>query len=159
MAVASSGRVDAAGSECGNQLGRRNLTDAQRVQLALRLKPVAQAKAKERQKEGASAKVPQIFGEAKEAMEQVAEAAGVSAETVRKVEKVNAKAVPELRAAMNANAVTINTAEVARCNFLAGPRDFPRTVLVKVDTPEHDPRRCGLKTRSREPLRCAPKSK
>jgi transcriptional regulator with XRE-family HTH domain len=96
-------------------LRRRNLTDAQRVQLALRLKPVAQAKAKERQKEHGGTthgkkSLPQILGGVKEATEEVAEAAGVSAETVRKVERVNAKATPELRAAMNANAVTINTA-------------------------------------------------
>lgn len=93
-----------------NQLGRRNLTDAQRVQLALRLKPVAQAKAKERQKEGGATKVVEKSREPVRVDKEIAEAAGVSENTVRKVEKVNAKATPELRAAMNSNAVTINTA-------------------------------------------------
>lgn len=68
-----------------------------------------QAKAKERQVRKPESVLPksekQIHTD-----KQLSEVAGIAADTFRKVEKVNAKATPELRAAMNSNAATINTA-------------------------------------------------
>jgi transcriptional regulator with XRE-family HTH domain len=92
------------------------------------LKPVVQAKAKEQQVRKPES-VSQTFGKQIHVDKEVAEAAGVSAETVRKVERVNAKATPELRAAMNANAVTINTAAgltACRAAGNADPVDIPK---------------------------------
>ena len=47
-----------------NQLGRRNLIDYQRVELALALKPLIAKKAKEKQSEGGKKKVSQKSDEA-----------------------------------------------------------------------------------------------
>lgn len=80
-----------------NQLGRRNLPDAVRVQLALRLRPSLELKAKENQKSGGSAggkseaKGSQNSvkpSEKVDVQKEIAKAAGVSHDTVRKVETV-----------------------------------------------------------------------
>jgi ParB-like chromosome segregation protein Spo0J len=65
------------------QMARRNLTDAARVQLALRLKDLFAAKAKANQSLGRGAKA-----EAARTDESIGKAAGVSRDTVRKVADV-----------------------------------------------------------------------
>lgn len=74
-----------------NQLGRRNLTDAQRVKLALRLRPHLEEKAKERQQEhggtapgkSLKANLPEVIkSPAPQVRDQIAALAGVSARTV-----------------------------------------------------------------------------
>lgn len=82
--------------------------------LALKLKPIIAAEAKERMEEGKNqyTSPPQIFGEPSitpqeqkrtehknETDAQIAEKAGVSRETIRKVEKIEAQATPEIKAA------------------------------------------------------------
>ena len=96
-----------------NQFGRRNLSAYHRSILALKLKPVIAAKAKENMLAGVKIENPiQIFGEGslgKEAPKetksttkerttnaQIAKAAGVSDETIRKVEKIQKQAAPEI---------------------------------------------------------------
>jgi DNA invertase Pin-like site-specific DNA recombinase len=71
-----------------NQLGRRNLQDFQRIELAERLRPLLEAKAKGKQQEGGREKVPQNFAEPVETRQAIAEIAGVSRETVRKAEVI-----------------------------------------------------------------------
>jgi biotin operon repressor len=71
-----------------NQLGRRNLTDFQRIELAERLRPMLEAKAKGKQQEGGHEKVPQHFVEPLETRQAIAAIAGVSRETVRKAEVI-----------------------------------------------------------------------
>ena len=105
-----------------HQLGRRNLTDSQRVILALKLRPALEAKAKENKKQSggdrksSNAKsVCQTFDKPIEApvrvTQEIADAAGVSHETVRKVEKVLASAAPEsLKADMISGKTSINKA-------------------------------------------------
>ena len=112
-----------------NQLGRRNLTDFQRGEIALRMKPVIEAKAKENQRQspGATKKGRQISDDLSPVRtddivatggrstksekpsqisdsviekirtdEIVAKEAGVSRDTIRKVEKILEKATPEV---------------------------------------------------------------
>lgn len=111
-----------------NQFGRRDLTAYDRSVLALKLKPIIAAKAKEKQAEyhgnQYQSAVPQIFAEVqtttpqeqkknendRETNAQIAEKAGVSRETIRKVEKIEAQATPEIKAALRSGDLSINAA-------------------------------------------------
>ena len=116
-----------------HQLGRRNLTDSQRVILALKLRPSLEAKAKENLKAGGSAggksaskplmnsskasyshEANKKIGDAIKAAntrKALADAAGVSEQTVHRVEKVLASAAPEsLKADMISGKTSINKA-------------------------------------------------
>ena len=113
-----------------NQLGRRNLSAYDRSILALKLKPVIAAKAKEnslanlkqntdRQTfahrnncEETNTLTPPIEESAddRKTNAQVAQAAGVSRETIRKVEKIEAQASPEIKAALRTGDMSINAA-------------------------------------------------
>ena len=93
-----------------NNDGRRNIQDFQRVEIALKRKDVLAAQAKERQVAGENQytnkqvdRLPQEIGEGSkqnkklnETATKVAEYAGVSPETVRKVEKVLNNASEEI---------------------------------------------------------------
>jgi ParB-like chromosome segregation protein Spo0J len=70
-----------------NQLGRRNLTDFQRIELAEWLRPLLEARAKANQQLAGGA-VPQKVAEPVETRQAIAEIAGVSRETVRKAEVI-----------------------------------------------------------------------
>lgn len=106
-----------------NQFGRRDLTTYERSVIALKLKPVIAAKAKENQGTRTDLNFPQTFAECKEKTSakeqkqiendretnaQIAEQAGVSRETIRKVEKIEQKATPEIKAALKAGEISIN---------------------------------------------------
>ncbi|MCX7422517.1 MAG: hypothetical protein NT013_23640 [Planctomycetia bacterium] len=116
MAPAQSYAVDFAAADhdvvewiIKHQLGRRNLTDSQRVILALKLRPALEAKAKENKKQSggdrknSNAKsVSQNSDEPilpTKVVDEIAKAAGVSHDTVHKVEKVLASAAPDHRSA------------------------------------------------------------
>lgn len=100
-----------------NQFGRRNLSAYDRSLLALKLKPVIAAKAKENQIRKPAESVPKNSWEQTEQLPQlgkrkenrqnetayqVSKAAGVSEDTIRKVEKIEQKATPEIKAALKA---------------------------------------------------------
>lgn len=107
-----------------NQLGRRNLTDFQRAEIALRMKPVVSEAAKQRQCAGRPPKeVGQIFGQdngdehERKTDAIVAKEAGVSRETIRKVEMIlkdgNQELIDKLRSGEKADdgrKMTINKA-------------------------------------------------
>jgi len=90
-----------------HQLGRRNLTDAQRAAVALRLKPVLQEKAKANQsaaggdksKKGKKSLSPEL-AEPIDVRNELAEVAGVSHGTLSKVETVMAEGDDATKAAM-----------------------------------------------------------
>lgn len=114
---------------CQNQLGRRNLTDYQRGALALRMKPVIEARAKAQQGErtdirpksdesttdiftneiAPSAQVepatPAIRTDA-----AVASIANLGKDTIRKIEHIEQSAAPEIKALAAAGDVSINLA-------------------------------------------------
>jgi len=90
-----------------NQLGRRNIPLYVRAELALLLKPEIEKKARQRMSEGA--KGTQISAEAKgETRDQVAKAAGVSHDTIHKVEKIQEKASEETKQALRNGETSIN---------------------------------------------------
>lgn len=97
-----------------NQFARRDLNAYERSLLALKIKPDIAKKAKENQGTRSDLNIPQTFGESKEETTdkepqknehnnetdtQVAKLAGVSRETIRKVEQIEKHATPEVKAA------------------------------------------------------------
>ena len=87
-----------------NQFGRRNLSAYDRSVLALKLKPAIAAKAKQNQ--GERTDILQKSAESLTPIDtrlEVATVAGVSHDTIAKVEKINAEAPPELIAALRAS--------------------------------------------------------
>lgn len=126
-----------------NQLGRRNITDFVRGELALLAKPIIEGRAKEKQlatlKQGDSpvrpksderenieaeaedgqlatheqgdSPVPQISDEREMRTDDViASQAGVGRDTIRKIEKIQQTAVPEVLSAVRSGEISINTA-------------------------------------------------
>lgn len=77
-----------------NQFGRRNLSSAQRSELAMKLKPAIQKNAKENQKKAGGA-VRQKSDKPVDTYDELAKIAGVSADTIRKTEKIMNKGTPE----------------------------------------------------------------
>lgn len=81
-----------------NQDGRRNWNAFQRGEMALKLKPVLEAQAKERQARKPVKSVPEILPEQKQpdTRDVVGKMAGVSGKTIDKVEKILAAAPAEV---------------------------------------------------------------
>ena len=92
-----------------NQFGRRNLSAYDRSILALKLKPVIVEKAKERQIQGGKEKVVQKSAQAK-TRDELAKVAGVSHDTIHKVEKIEAEATPQVKQAVRDGKLSINQA-------------------------------------------------
>lgn len=98
------------------QLGRRNLTSYQRGELALKFEPLVKAQAKERQirKPASSDSVVKISSpqnpSSGKAREHVANIAGISFDTIKKVKKLNASADDETKRKLRRGEVTINGA-------------------------------------------------
>lgn len=98
-----------------NQLGRRNLTDYVRVELALLLKPLIAKKSEEvrRESQGRPNKLSQNSDAVIEFSkvrtdETIAAAAGVSRDTVRKVESIRENAPEEVQEATRAGVMSIH---------------------------------------------------
>ena len=95
-----------------NQFSRRNLSDYVRAQLALSLKGFFSEKAKENQHEGINqhslcqkSDKPSI-----DTKKELAQIAGVSHDTIAKVERIERQATPELKQAITDKKVSINSA-------------------------------------------------
>ena len=94
-----------------NQRGRRNLNDFQRTELQLKKKSAIAAKAKTNQQGGqGGVLLPQNSAKAIDTRAEIADAAGVSHDTVSKVERIQETAAPELVAALRESKVSINAA-------------------------------------------------
>lgn len=104
-----------------NQFGRRNLSAYDRTELALKLKPIVEAQAKENQKlsDGRGKKGCQKSDNLKDnsqprasidTKKEIAKVAGVSHDTIAKVAKIQAKATPEIKKAVKSGEMSINQA-------------------------------------------------
>jgi len=94
-----------------NQLGRRNISDFVRAELALVAKPLIEARAKANQKGGqGGVLLSQNLAEAIDTRAELAALAGVSHTNISKVERIKESAAPELLDAVRAGDVSINTA-------------------------------------------------
>lgn len=93
-----------------NQFGRRNLSNYQRSDLALKLEQLYSAKAKEKQKQ-AGGSLPQISAEAPiETRKELAKVAGVSHDTISKVKVIQNEAEDKLKTKLVNGEVSINQA-------------------------------------------------
>jgi hypothetical protein len=95
-----------------NQLARRNLQTYQRIKLELKRSDIIKARAKEHQIEGGRTKVPQITGEAINPRENstdriIGKLAGVSHDTVYKVQFLEKNAPDEVKEALAQGKTTI----------------------------------------------------
>ena len=95
-----------------NQFGRRNLSAYDRTELALKLKPIVEAKAIEKERErkttfqkSEKSSLPKI-----NTTKEIAKVAGVSHDTIAKVAKIQAKATPEVKKAVKSGEMSINQA-------------------------------------------------
>lgn len=91
-----------------NQLGRRNISDYDRVNLTLELKPMIAAKARGRMLSG-KADPTQKSAEG-ETREELATIAGISHDTIHKVEVIEKEAPPEIKEAARSGKISINKA-------------------------------------------------
>jgi phage N-6-adenine-methyltransferase len=99
-----------------NQLGRRNITAYCRAQLALRLKPVITEKAKENMSVGGKQglqKSDKPCVTPIDTRQELAEIAGLSHDTISKVEYINKNAEPEIKALVESGNISINQASKA----------------------------------------------
>lgn len=93
-----------------NQFSRRNLTPYQRAELALKLKPIIEAKAKIKQQKGGGA-VPQKSAEPHiETRKEIAREAGVSHDTITKTEFLQKHADEKTKTALRTGKTSINAA-------------------------------------------------
>jgi hypothetical protein len=93
-----------------NQLGRRNLSDATRIRLALRLEPILREQSQIRMLRGKHPVQNSAQGPAKRTRDVVAGLAGVSHDTVSRVKTILADGSPETIAAMEADEISIHQA-------------------------------------------------
>ena len=100
-------RADAEAWIIKNQLGRRNITAFVRSELALKLKPLIAAKGKVNNSKGGQG--CQISDKV-DTKRELARAAGVSHDTIHKVETVIEKGTPEVKAKARSGEISINTA-------------------------------------------------
>lgn len=91
-----------------NQFGRRNLSAYQRSLLALRLKPVFEEKAKENQ--GTRNDICQISDKCIDTKKELAKVAGVSHDTIAKVQKIEQKAPEQVKEKLKTGEISINQA-------------------------------------------------
>lgn len=92
-----------------NQFGRRNLSAYDRSVLALKLKPIIAGKAKVNQVKAGGA-VPQKSAKAIDTREELATIAGVSHDTIHKVEKIEAEATDRTKQLVREGKLSINQA-------------------------------------------------
>lgn len=90
-----------------NQFGRRNLSAYDRSILALKLKPVIAEKAKKNESKGGQG--CQISDKV-DTKKELAKVAGVSHDTIHKVEKIEAEATPQVKQAVRDGKLSINQA-------------------------------------------------
>lgn len=132
-----------------NQFGRRNLSDYQRGVLALRMKPIIEARALAKMLAGVSSNPSEIShegtqeifsGEVKQAApveapkpairtdEAVASLANISSNTIRKIEHIEEVAAPEVKALAAAGDVSINLA----AQFTDLPQETQQEALAAI---------------------------
>lgn len=100
-----------------NQFGRRNLSAYDRSVLALKLKPLIAEKAKENQVRTTENRVSQKSDEQKvSTKDALAKIAGVSHDTIHKVEAIEKKATPETKQQVREGKLSINQAYNAVTN-------------------------------------------
>ena len=120
-----------------NQFSRRNLPLYERARLALRLKPVIAERAKEQQ--GTRTDISQKSVKSIDTQKELAAAAGVSHDTIAKVEKIEANATPETKEALRRGEMSINQAfrEIQKNDQKAKREEAIQDQIAKPKTSNH----------------------
>lgn len=106
-----------------NQLARRNLDNVQKARMALLLKGVTAEKAKEKQRASGGA-VPQKSAKPViDTRKELARIAGISHDTINKVEAVDTHAPEPIKQAMTDKLISINKAYERTKNFQDMPKE------------------------------------
>lgn len=125
-------RDDAIEWMINNQLGRRNLNDYQRGVLALRMKPIIEARAKASMLEGKNqhSSPSEISHEGSHIRtdEAVANLANISSNTIRKIEQLEREALPEVKEWAATGEVSINLA----AQFAALPVEAQQEAIASI---------------------------
>lgn len=110
--ISFSDRIEAEHWIIKHQFGRRNLSAYDRSLLALKLKPIVEAKAKENLVKGAEMTNTGLQKSVKavNTQKEIAKVAGVSHDTIAKVEKIQKQATPEVKKAVKTGEMSINQA-------------------------------------------------
>lgn len=118
-----------------NQFGRRNLSDYQRGVLALRMKPIMEERARANLSAAGSIAAPgkpsQISDEVIKPIrtdEAVSELANISRDTIRKIERIEEVARPEVKALAAAGDVSINLAS----QFVDLPQEVQQEAIAAI---------------------------
>lgn len=109
-----------------NQFGRRNLSAYDRSVLALRLKPIMAEKAKKNMlatQKNESASAFQKSDKQVNTAKELAKVAGVSHDTIHKVEVIQEKAPEEIKQKVKSGELSINQAHKQVINKLVKPKD------------------------------------
>lgn len=124
-----------------NQFGRRNLSDYQRGVLALRMKPIMEERAKANHLANSGDKVSEAARQKSDtpvekfrADEAVSELANVSRDTIRKIERIEEAAQPEVKALAAAGDVSINLAS----QFVELPQEVQQEAIAAI-AEHHEP--------------------
>lgn len=124
-----------------NQFSRRNLPLYERARLALRLKPVIAERAKENQRTGAEMTNTGLQKSVKavDTQKELAAAAGVSHDTIAKVEKIEANASEETKEALRRGEMSINQAfrEIQKNDQKAKREEAIQEQITKPKTSNH----------------------
>lgn len=123
-----------------NQFGRRNINDYQRSLLAVQLKDIISAKAKENQsirKGSQPGATPKNSAELKpiETRQEIAKIAGVSHDTIHKVEKIETAAPSPIKEAAKNNVISINKAYEATKAINNMPEEKQQAVIHELTKP------------------------
>ncbi len=116
-----------------NQLGRRNINGYIRVELAERLKPLLAAQAKERMLAGKAD--PNQKSDEGMTSTKIGKLAGVSHDTVHKVETVTKHGTPEIQAKARSGEISINEAYRQTTNIM---RPLKKEDIVQRAQEEHE---------------------
>jgi hypothetical protein len=115
-----------------NQLGRRNLNDYQRGVLALRMKPIIEARAKDAMLKGknqhSSPSPKSDEGSHIRTDEAVATLANLGKDTIRKIEQLETEALPEVKEWAATGEVSINLA----AQFAALPVEAQQEAIASI---------------------------
>ena len=109
-----------------NQFGRRNLSTYDRSLLALKLKPVVQKKARK----NLTSHTEQGYQKSDKAIhtiKELAKVAGVSHDTIHKVEKIESNALPEVKEKVKSGDISINIAS----EIVTQPQEEQREIIIK----------------------------
>lgn len=111
-----------------NQFGRRNLSDYQRGVLALRMKPIMEERARAQQGERTDIRPKSDGSKPIRADAAVAELANLGKDTIRKIERIEEVAQPEVKALAAAGDVSINLAS----QFVDLPQEVQQEAIAAI---------------------------